>query len=45
MEIVALTAYSTEMFATKCYETGMNQFLTKPVDALKLKQVVQQLQL
>ena len=30
--IVALTAYTTELFAKKCFEAGMNDFITKPLN-------------
>ena len=34
--IVALTAYSTEEFERKCLEAGMREFLTKPLNEVKL---------
>ncbi len=39
-KIVALTAYSTEDFRTKCEEAGMLEFLTKPIDEEKLTQLL-----
>eukprot|EP00347_Sterkiella_histriomuscorum_P013549 403364289 len=38
--IVALTAYSTEMFSKKCYDSGMNEFQTKPVSSDAIKNVL-----
>ncbi len=32
IHIVALTAYNTEDFKKKCFEMGMDNFLTKPVN-------------
>jgi len=31
--IVALTAYNTKKFEEKCFEAGMDRFLTKPLDS------------
>jgi CheY-like chemotaxis protein len=39
-KIVALTAYSTEDFRTKCEEAGMLEFLTKPINEDKLNQIL-----
>ena len=39
-KIVALTAYSTEEFRSKCQEAGMLEFLTKPINEEKLNQLL-----
>lgn len=39
-KIVALTAYSTEEFRSKCQEAGMIEFLTKPINEEKLNQLL-----
>jgi two-component system, sensor histidine kinase and response regulator len=39
-KIVALTAYSTEDFRSKCQEAGMIEFLTKPLNEEKLSQLL-----
>jgi len=39
-KIVALTAYSTEGFRSKCQEAGMLEFLTKPINEEKLNQLL-----
>eukprot|EP00347_Sterkiella_histriomuscorum_P016734 403352055 len=41
IHIVALTAYSTDMFSKKCYDSGMNEFQTKPVSADAIKLVLE----
>ena len=38
--IVAVTAYTTEMFAKKCFEAGMNEFVTKPIHSQKIASVI-----
>ena len=40
--IVALTAYATENFKERCFESGMNLFMTKPIDILLLKKLLQE---
>ena len=42
IKIVALTAYSNDAFAKKCYEAGMDNFITKPVNILDLKAILSQ---
>lgn len=39
--IVALTAFAEESQRVACSEAGMNEFLTKPVDASKLRSLVE----
>jgi CheY-like chemotaxis protein len=43
--IAALTAYRAEEFEQKCYESGMDRFLTKPIDFGKLKELLLELRL
>ena len=38
--IIALTAYSKESFKIKCLDSGMNEFLTKPISLENVKRVV-----
>ena len=38
--IIALTAYSTEMFSKKCFDVGMDAFMTKPVCSEKIKDIL-----
>eukprot|EP00347_Sterkiella_histriomuscorum_P016020 403354801 len=38
--IIALTAYTADLFKQKCFEVGMNDFLTKPVSAEQIEQVL-----
>ncbi len=38
--IVALTAYATETFEQKCYQSGMDLFLTKPVNDEKIAKIM-----
>ena len=42
--IIALTAYSTDGFKTKCHEAGMDDFLTKPISAEQLESVIHHLE-
>jgi signal transduction histidine kinase/ActR/RegA family two-component response regulator len=39
--IIALTAHALKAYEEKCYEAGMNSYLTKPVDIEKLSAVLQ----
>jgi len=39
--IIALTAHALKAYEEKCYEAGMNSYLTKPVDIEKLSSVLQ----
>lgn len=39
--IIALTAHALKAYEEKCYEAGMNNYLTKPVDIEKLSAVLQ----
>eukprot|EP00347_Sterkiella_histriomuscorum_P014196 403361802 len=39
-KIVALTAYSTQSFETQCLQSGMDDFLTKPMTAIQLKEII-----
>ena len=41
--IVALTAYNTSGFKDKCLAAGMNKFLTKPINVVKLKKLLTRL--
>ncbi|TNV84250.1 hypothetical protein FGO68_gene11933 [Halteria grandinella] len=43
--IVALTAYNTQKFEEKCFQSGMDQFLTKPVDLGEIEQLLANLKL
>ena len=43
--IVALTAYNTDVFRVKCFEAGMNEFLTKPINVEELKVILSRLNL
>ena len=43
--IVALTAYSTEMFTEKCFNAGMDVFMIKPVQNDQLKELLTENQL
>ena len=38
--IVALTAYSTEAFKQRCFEAGMREFLTKPINEDQMHQLL-----
>ena len=38
--IVALTAYSVDMISDKCRESGMDDFLTKPVSTDSVKDII-----
>ena len=39
--IIALTAYATEAIQQSCYAAGMNDFLTKPLEASKLRSTLE----
>ena len=41
--IIALTAYNTAGFEEKCYEAGMDRFLSKPLDYSALKLILSDL--
>ena len=41
--IVALTAYTTDNFKVKCFEHGMDSYLTKPVNSEQLHNILQQI--
>ncbi|CDW83581.1 multi-sensor hybrid histidine kinase [Stylonychia lemnae] len=38
--IVALTAYSTDMFSQKCKESGMDNFMTKPISVDTIQKIL-----
>lgn len=38
--IIALTAYTTDLFSKKCIDCGMDKFLTKPISAEEIKKTV-----
>lgn len=38
--IVALTAHGEEAYKIKCYDAGMNDFLTKPFDNEKVEYII-----
>ena len=40
--IVALTAYSSEMFMDKCVAAGMDGFLSKPLNLEELKKILRE---
>lgn len=40
VKIIALTAYTTHMFKNKCFESGMDEFLTKPVSAERISDLI-----
>ena len=40
--IVALTAYSTEAFKQKCFDAGMDNFITKPISMKDLRYVLKE---
>eukprot|EP00347_Sterkiella_histriomuscorum_P016419 403353254 len=39
--IIALTAYTADLFKQKCFEVGMDDYLTKPVSADQIEKVLQ----
>ena len=40
IHVAALTAYSTSAFEKKCYKLGFNSFLTKPINEVKLSELL-----
>jgi CheY-like chemotaxis protein len=38
--IIALTAYASDGFKDECLKSGMDDVITKPISAEKLKQVL-----
>lgn len=40
LEIIAMTAYASNEDKIKCYDAGMNKFLTKPVDLEELESIL-----
>ena len=45
LSIIALTAYTTDNFKTKCINSGMNGFLSKPLNVQQLSQVLDEFQI
>eukprot|EP00347_Sterkiella_histriomuscorum_P013084 403366084 len=43
--IVGLTAHTTEQYQQKCFVSGMNEFMTKPVDQKNLKVLLKKMNL
>jgi CheY-like chemotaxis protein len=43
IHIAALFAYASESFETRCYEAGMDSFLTKPVSDDKILPILESL--
>jgi CheY-like chemotaxis protein len=43
IHIAALTAYASEAFEKRCYEAGMDSFLTKPVRDDKIVTILESL--
>jgi CheY-like chemotaxis protein len=43
IHIAALTAYASEAFEKRCYEAGMDSFLTKPVRDDKIVPILESL--
>ena len=43
--IVCLTAFSEKIFETKARESGMNEFVSKPISNQKLKQILRETRL
>ena len=41
--IVALTAYNTEKFEEKCLASGMDKFLSKPIDMKEIEVLLKEL--
>ncbi len=41
--IIALTAYNTEETKQRCFQAGMQGFLTKPLEMAKFKELLYQL--
>jgi CheY-like chemotaxis protein len=41
--VVALTAYNTEKFKRKSLAAGMDDFLTKPINMDKLKELLEKI--
>ena len=45
IQIAALTAYASQAFEERCYDAGMDYFLTKPVNQEKLQCLLTDLRL
>ncbi len=45
IKIAALTAYTTEGFEKKCFQAGMDVYLTKPISEDKIKNILHEIQL
>ena len=43
--IAAVTAYTTDNFKQKCFDSGMNLYFTKPVCAIQIKNVLKSLKM
>jgi CheY-like chemotaxis protein len=41
--VIGLTAHSTEGYKAKCFESGMDDFMTKPVESDKLQEILTKL--
>ena len=41
--IVALSAYTSEMFSEKFAEAGMDNFITKPVNSEHIRRIIREL--
>lgn len=42
IHIVALTAYTTELFREKSMSSGMNEFINKPVNSDQIRHILSQ---
>ena len=45
IHIAALTAYASESFEKRCYDAGMDSFLTKPVSDEKILPILESLKI